>query len=291
MHVYPLRSSRNYWKIPLYCCHECGANCQTKFTVTNDGTIDIIPNPLYDPATKKCNKYDTLCPATIPIHSYDLQFPSGMEGKLYYPDLVVIPDLSFTIFLNFPFTTNVEIAITCEQAVTLRELLQLIKSAYIQIYQDEEKTADSTVFTITRTCKCIDVDLKERIEQNMIEPQSENTNDCSVCYMPLESSIVQLPCQHLYHKECILGWIEKGSGLNCPLCRKPIHPCDDCNGEQMITTEEEHIVLPADLREVTMNRNTTNGIYGIYSHDLENLYITEIKYNRIMKILQVSINV
>lgn len=289
MHVYPLRSSRNYWKIPLYCCHECGSSCQTKFTVTNEGNIDIIPNPLYDPITKKCNKYDTLCPATIPIHSYDLQFPVGMEGKLYYPDLVVIPDSSFTIFLNFPFTTNVEVAITSEQPVTLRELLQLIKMTYIQIYQDEEKTAETTLFTITRSCKCIDTDLKEKIQQSVFTGLEEG--DCSVCYMSLETEIVQLPCQHLFHKECILGWIEKGSGSNCPLCRKPIHPCDECKGEQMITTEEEHVVIPVELREVTMNRNTTNGLYGIYSHDLENLYITDIKYNRIMKILQVNINV
>lgn len=290
MHIYPIRNSRNYWNIPLYCCHECGLQCQTKFTITDDGNIDIVPNPLYNLITKRCNKYETLRPATIPIHSFDLQYPEGLEGRLYYPDLIVIPDLSFSIFITFPLTTNIEVTINCEKEITLRELIFMIKSIYIQIYEDEEKTADSTMFTITQNCECKQISLKNEIEKYIILNSSLN-QDCSICYMSLgERDTVKLSCNHYFHRDCIVGWIEKGNGLSCPLCRNAIYSCQLCNGSQSITSYEEYVVLPVHLREISMNRNTTNGLYGIYNHDLENLYITSMKYNRIMKILQVNVN-
>lgn len=294
MHVYPIRNSRNYWKIPLYCCHECTISCQNKFTVTSEGNIDIIQNPHYDSITKKCNKYDSLCPATIPIHSFSLNDPHGLEGKLFYPDLIVIPDESFNVYLTFPFNTTVEVGVKTHTPITLRELLELIKQLYIQIYEDEEKTSESTLFTITRSCECVNSDLKSKVASMLVNTADLNTlpeDGCSVCYMPLEQQIVKLSCNHLFHKECIFSWIDKGTGFTCPLCRTAIHNCNECNNNQIITTEEEYVVLPVHLRDLSMDRNTTNGIYGIYTHDLENLYITELKYNRIMKLLQVSVKV
>lgn len=290
MHIYPIRNTRNYWNIPIYCCHDCSIKCKTRIVVTEEGNIDIVQNPLYDILTKKCNKYDTLRKGTIPLKSFNFQIPFGIEGRLYYPDLVVIPDLSFSMCLTFPFMRSIEISITCEQPITLRELIELIKTIYIQIYEDEEKTADTTIFTITQPCVCIDVDLKEEIVKHIIETPDNLHSDCSICYTPLEKDIVKLPCQHIYHTPCILGWIDKGNGMNCPLCRYAIHPCQQCNGERLVTTDEEFVVLPVHLREVTMNRNNTNGIYGIYSYDLEQLYLTEMQYNRVLKILQIDIN-
>lgn len=45
--------------------------------------------------------------------------------------------------------------------------------------------------------------------------------ECSICLMgftPGESTY-QLPCSHIYHKNCIVSWVLHRNG-NCPLCKK-----------------------------------------------------------------------
>ena len=42
---------------------------------------------------------------------------------------------------------------------------------------------------------------------------------CQVCFDNFkdEDKIAKLPCKHLYHKDCILPWLEKHN--TCPVCR------------------------------------------------------------------------
>ncbi|KAG5178534.1 hypothetical protein JKP88DRAFT_329024 [Tribonema minus] len=44
-------------------------------------------------------------------------------------------------------------------------------------------------------------------------------SDCSVCLSAFEApqEVRQLPCKHLYHKECIDKWLDSGKET-CPLC-------------------------------------------------------------------------
>ncbi|EOA14964.1 hypothetical protein CARUB_v10028311mg [Capsella rubella] len=43
--------------------------------------------------------------------------------------------------------------------------------------------------------------------------------DCSICLTKLSSvpSRMQLPCSHLFHRECVMTWLEKNP--SCPICR------------------------------------------------------------------------
>ncbi len=43
-----------------------------------------------------------------------------------------------------------------------------------------------------------------------------NEQECSICMESLEKEIVQLPCEHIYHKECIDQWFSNSK--RCPLC-------------------------------------------------------------------------
>ena len=56
--------------------------------------------------------------------------------------------------------------------------------------------------------------------------QNQINEDCSICYNPLNNytSLSQTHCGHLFHKDCILKWIEKcPTGNTCPLCKRHTH--------------------------------------------------------------------
>lgn len=42
---------------------------------------------------------------------------------------------------------------------------------------------------------------------------------CTVCHTEFEAEgqVVQLPCEHCFHEECILPWLEMHN--TCPICR------------------------------------------------------------------------
>ena len=62
-------------------------------------------------------------------------------------------------------------------------------------------------------------ELKER-------PIAELEGDfaCAICQEPFDkdeqstNTIVELPCVHFFHKECVMPWFELQS--SCPMCRK-----------------------------------------------------------------------
>lgn len=290
MRVRPLRNSRNYWKIPLYCYHECTDMCSTIITYSSDLTIEIKDNTEYDYTTGKCQDYHKLCRASINISSYDGSKPYSTNGKLYYPDIVIIPDQCFSILLTFPFVNEIEVSVQLTSKITLRQILTLIKQIYQYIYEEEERTAPPTEFTISRPClDCSDTDLKDTLRKLTVsESKNEKEEDCSICYLPFDKETIVLGCKHKFHMNCMNTWVDKG-GTNCPLCRAPVDKCESCNDEKFIRTTEEHVVLPRNLRYPTSLRNNTNGSFGIYGYDIDNLYITEMWYSRTNKLLQVCV--
>lgn len=46
-------------------------------------------------------------------------------------------------------------------------------------------------------------------------------SSCAICLNPIRKtrSTSELPCGHLYHKNCIQGWENRGNDT-CPLCRQ-----------------------------------------------------------------------
>ena len=46
--------------------------------------------------------------------------------------------------------------------------------------------------------------------------------DCAVCFEPLTSQILALPCAHIFHEECVEQWNRKQG--TCPLCRARFAP-------------------------------------------------------------------
>lgn len=52
------------------------------------------------------------------------------------------------------------------------------------------------------------------------------TDDCPICLDPLGSfgAAARLPCGHIFHRDCIARWLDRGC-LTCPVCRMDaVHP-------------------------------------------------------------------
>lgn len=289
MHPYPLRLTRTYWKIPLYCYHECSEDiCSTLIHYNrHDDNIFLTFHDNLDYIDGKCKEYNDILPTFIHINSFNISEPYGHKGKLFNPDLIVIPDNEFSIKITFPLTTPANINIKTEKNFTLKEIIWLIKDIYKKIYNDEENTSDSSLFFIDNPCNnCVNMN----IENTLTVSSTDEKENCSICFLKLNGDKYILKCNHLFHTDCLNNWINKGKGTTCPLCRKPLYICDKCNNNGIFITREEYVVLPFYLRPSTnMNRNNTNGLYGIHSYDLENLAITKLYYNRLYKILQVIV--
>ncbi|KAE8729561.1 E3 ubiquitin-protein ligase RING1 [Hibiscus syriacus] len=75
----------------------------------------------------------------------------------------------------------------------------------------------------------------EALPTVMIEKNNLNSefNQCAVCMDEFEegTDAKQMPCNHLYHKDCILPWLEMHN--TCPVCRHEL-PTDDSDYERRV---------------------------------------------------------
>ena len=90
----------------------------------------------------------------------------------------------------------------------------------------------------------IDQSLSHRRKQNkrskLIEALRTVTSapedeDCPICLMEYGGSEVkEMPCKHMYHKDCIHKWL--GVNAKCPVCRyqMPVGDDDDYSIFQML---------------------------------------------------------
>ena len=113
---------------------------------------------------------------------------------------------------------------------------------------------------------------------------------CSICHdeMNDEKMVEKLSkCKHKFHKNCIKTWLNKAG--TCPICRSNVFECKTCDGSGIISYQYTGTVIPMNERGTNMNRNRTNGVFGIHSCDLEDLVLESLKYDRIKKRLDINI--
>lgn len=285
--VYPIRMTKSEWKIPLYCYHTCNSRCAQMYVRDrlDPNTIRyiLVDNPEY--IDEKCPLHNQLQPTSPCIHSFEINRPFGSTGPLYEPNMVVIPDNQFSMMITYPLinTVNVTINSSTSSGFTLAQLISSIKMVYHYIYQEEERTSTPISYQIKKECGgCKNKILKDFVK----EIKSPENLECSICYNKyILDDACQLSCNHIYHKQCIFRWLENAK--TCPLCRRQIIQCNECDGSGIIYYNYNGVVIPLEHRENILNRNTTNGIFGIYGHDLEDLFIEYLHYNRVTKYLSI----
>ena len=288
--VYPIRTSKKKWKIPLHCYHNCSTECATMYVrdTSNPDTFRfmLVNNPNY--INNKCPDFGKLEKTLIHLSMFDMDDPIGITGPLYEPNLIVIPDKDFSITITYPLLHSVSVNInkSTSNGFTLSNILHIVKMLYHYIYQEEERTATPISYNVKKECNSCD----NNRYINCLTPYIPELNEeCSICYNIYDKneSSGKLKCGHFYHTRCILKWLK--TSVTCPLCRCNVIECDECDGSGIIQHTYSNIVIPIIHRGSVLNRNNTDGIYGIFGHDLEDLIISNMYYNRIKRQLTLNI--
>ena len=293
--VYPVRTTRNRWKIPLFCKHKCDESCNILFLNDEEDDYVIVENPNYK--NGKCLNNNTLEKTFINISNFNIDEPNGHFGHLYNSDEKVISDNSFKLLIYYPLSYVFEVIIQTPtlNGFTLKELIYSIKNLYEYIYSEEERTATPQIYQLKKLCTtCGNQNLSKYInysDQNKTE-QILQENCCICCsnYEDINDELkpVNLKCNHIFHDSCIKEWLKKSG--TCPICRTNIFECNNCNGSGIRYYNFTGVIIPLEERGNIINRNQTYGIFGIHSHDLEDLIIQNLFYDNIKKQLYVDIS-
>ncbi|KAI3907446.1 hypothetical protein MKX01_036363 [Papaver californicum] len=89
----------------------------------------------------------------------------------------------------------------------------------LALTMDMESYTSSAAHNLSSTTAATKTDTTSVIVSNL--PTVAMVETCSVCMGESETSTEQgkrLPCNHVYHLECISKWISR-SNNSCPLCR------------------------------------------------------------------------
>lgn len=292
--VYPVRTTRDRWKIPLFCQHKCNENCNILFLNEDEDDYVVIENPNYK--NGKCPKNNILEKTFISISNFNIDEPSGHFGPLYNSDVKVISDNSFKLLIYYPLSYVFEVIIQTPtlNGFTLKELIYSIKNLYEYIYSEEERTAIPQIYQLKKLCTtCGNQNLTKYINECNKDKINEILQEnCCICYSNYEdindeSKPVNLKCNHIFHNNCIKEWLKKSG--TCPICRTNIFECNNCDGSGIIYYNFTGVVIPLEERGNILNRNQTYGIFGIHSHDLEDLIIQNLFYDNVKKQLYVDI--
>lgn len=226
-----------------------------------------VSNPSY--IDGKCGKSGKIESRCFHIKSFLEKSP-----VLYEPDRIVITDTEYNMEITYPLENPAKFKFFSETGFTYKQIVLNLVNAYHEIYKLEDETSPDITYQYAKKCdscenktqidttKCIDIDQKCSI---CLDQMTADTNNC------------KLHCNHVFHVDCIDTWLKKGT--NCPECRESqFEKCDHCeNGKIMM----EYIgkVLPIQLRTGFLNRPKTSGTYGIWGHDIGDLYIERLSYD------------
>ncbi|CAO3702851.1 unnamed protein product [Rhizopus stolonifer] len=74
-------------------------------------------------------------------------------------------------------------------------------------------------------------------KRELSEKEKSQEADCAVCKDTFEITerVIQLPCEHIFHDDCIRPWLKLNS--TCPVCRKSVLPENASHGQ---TSQEQH---------------------------------------------------
>lgn len=285
LRIYPIRTTRKKWGIKLFKPHKCGEYCSMNIQRIDSNDLLITTNPSY--VDGKCENYNKIEKTMVRLCEINND-ENSEEDSICNSDVKVIPDNSFIMTLFYPLSYIFEVVISSDtlNGFTLKDLLRNIKLLYKFIYEEEERTATPQIYEIKKFClSCGSKDLLKYIKT---VPPPEN-DSCCICYDSFESNIdiAELNCKHNFHNECIGKWFEKSG--TCPVCRFNVFECKDCDGSGIIHYQYTGVVIPIEERGINSFRNITNGIFGIYHYDFEDLVIESLSYDRTEKKLNINV--
>jgi hypothetical protein len=250
-------------------------------------SFKLKTNPNY--IDGKCEKYGKEQKSFIYISEYNSSCVSVMNMNE-----IVITDNNIWISFHYPLKQEFlfEFKSSKSEGFTRSEIIQNIVDTYKYIYKTEEETTESQDFISTKKCfKC----KKELVEIPEFSLASDcNEDACPICIEDYNQHdiLCKLLCGHRFHKYCVYEWFD--TNKNCPLCREVCEnniSCGECVDGSIVNTYHGKII-PIDKRIEhgnIINRHETNGVYGIWGHDIEDLVIESLTYVPSKKILTMFI--
>ncbi|KAI8081887.1 uncharacterized protein B0P05DRAFT_452764, partial [Gilbertella persicaria] len=66
----------------------------------------------------------------------------------------------------------------------------------------------------------------------LTDKEKSQETDCAVCkdHFELDEQVIELPCQHIFHDDCIKPWLKLNG--TCPVCRHSVLPEQESNQNQ-----------------------------------------------------------
>lgn len=269
-------------EIPIKSIHICSENCAKKFgqSETMPGMYTLVDNPTY--IDGKCDESGTEVDDCVYISSFD-----ESDHQILNPNEIVITDTTYDLEISYPLKNSVNFVFNSPTGFTRLDLIKNIIESYRYIYKMEEETASENTYCIEKKCT--------GCQETVIEPTTytvvEQDLECAICLDTMSVGTVcsKLVCKHMYHQDCIKTWFDKNAV--CPLCKKShidIDSCGKCDSG-VIKSEFKCKVLPVSMRRGLINRPETNGIYGIWGHDIGDLVIEGMYYDKESKKFTMSI--
>ena len=276
--VYPVRTNKEKYTIPLIRRHECTMGCYLSLSQDEYGNIHISPNPRFRNGicTETENYEWSVAQIVDPINW------RGIERL----DEIVIADPCFTFTINFPIQhpRTIKVENHSDSGFTRRDLLTIIRFFYNDTYTTEMETATQTTIQVTTPCNTC----KYATPHDKVETVTLDTEEtCSVCLCGMKEECGKLGCGHLYHQECITEWIDHANST-CPLCRTEIMTCDTCNGTRYVTVSYQAAV-PERSAVPFGARLLTDGSYGVYNYYIEDLALQNMTYDHSRRQLTIEV--
>ncbi|XWS39597.1 hypothetical protein CRYUN_Cryun18bG0068800 [Craigia yunnanensis] len=190
--------------------------------------------PLLFPSSSSSTTTSSSSPASIDLHNPSLfgSTPSGRGDTFSFDPFTFIQN-----HLNDLRSSgaHVEFVIQNNPSVPGFRLPANIGDYFIgpgleQLIQQLEENDPNRYGTPPASKSAIDSLPSVKITKNHLNSEF---NQCAVCMDEFEegTQAKQMPCKHLYHKDCIFPWLELHN--SCPVCRQEL-PTDDPDYERRI---------------------------------------------------------
>ncbi|XP_062149961.1 probable E3 ubiquitin-protein ligase RHC2A [Alnus glutinosa] len=181
------------------------------------------PQRAFIPIASFCQPFLVPCDAFLSLGStilHDMFSETGVSQD--FLDAAVPHILSFAFDMVEDTTTRRSVG----RALLPMALVVLVATAYDERDEIERAIRESmeesrrAIATVPAAKSSVD----EALRNVRIDDGSCTARECSICLEEfcsgLEPEVVCMPCSHVYHRGCIVRWLQR-SHL-CPLCRFPM---------------------------------------------------------------------